>query len=43
MKNKKKKIGRPHSIIYYNFIIALTFWKKRFVSKPSEKIVIEVF
>ena len=36
---EKTKIGRPHSIIF----ITLKFCKKRLVSKPSEKIVIEAF
>ena len=35
----QKKIGKPHSLIYYN----IKFFKKRLVSKPSEKIVIAAF
>ena len=38
MLDANKKIGRPHIITYY---VTIKFCKKRLVSKPSEKIVIE--
>ena len=37
---QKKKIGRPHSVIYYNTNFLKEETSER---KPSEKIVIEAF